>query len=47
MNAAIIKVIIHILTEEKKRNKVIVLILRSVVGLLGMMVIPIIGLQTL
>ncbi len=47
MKVAIIKAIIHVLTDEKTRNKVIVLILSIVVGLLGMLVMPIIVLQTM
>lgn len=47
MKAAMIKAIIQILADEKTRNKVIVLILSIVVGLLRMLVMPIIVLQTM
>ncbi|MDE6087689.1 MAG: hypothetical protein K2G25_04820, partial [Oscillospiraceae bacterium] len=47
MKAVIIKTIIHILTDEKTRNKVIVLILSIVAGMLGVMLLPFVVLSTL
>lgn len=47
MKAVIIKTIIHILTDEKTRNKVIVLILSIVAGMLGVMILPFVVLSTL
>lgn len=47
MKAAIIKAIIQLLADEKTRKRVTVLLLSLVTGLLGMMIMPIIVLQTL
>ena len=47
MKAVIIKTTIHILTDEKTRNKVIVLILSIVAGMLGVMMIPFVVLSVM
>lgn len=47
MKTAVIKAIVHVLTDEKTRNRIIVLILSIVVGLLGMMVMPFVVLSVM